>query len=81
MDDSEATNLLPSTTFADSPIRATPYHLTAAPVGYCLPGQVAAMSAAEGEAAGTAGKRTCAALTAGLHLTAAIRAPGRDGGA
>jgi hypothetical protein len=35
MDDAEATNLLPSTTFADGPIRATlfrtSYHLTAAP--------------------------------------------------
>ena len=49
-------------------------------VRYCLPGHLAAMSAAEGEAAETAGKRTGAALTAGLHLTAAIRAPGRGGG-
>ena len=45
-------------------------------VRYCLPGHLAAMSAAEDEAAETAGKRTYAALTAGLRLK---RIPGRDG--
>jgi hypothetical protein len=42
-----------------------------------LPGCPAAMFAAEGDAAETAGKR--AALTAGLRLTAAVSAPSRDG--
>ena len=47
-------------------------------VRYCLPGHLAAMSAAEGEAAETAGKRTYAALTAGLRLTAVV--PGTGAG-
>jgi hypothetical protein len=34
------------------------------------------MSAAEGEAAETAGKRTCGALTTGLRLTAAVPGTG-----
>jgi hypothetical protein len=47
-------------------------------VRYCLTGHLAAMSAAPGEAAEIAVKRTYAALTAGLRVTAAVPAPGRD---
>ena len=43
---------------------------------YCLPGHLAAMSAAVGEAAETAKKRTTTALTAGVHLTAAVPGTG-----
>jgi hypothetical protein len=39
---------------------------------FCLSGHLAAMSAAQGEAAETAGKPTYAALTAGLRLTAVV---------
>jgi hypothetical protein len=41
-------------------------------VRYCLPGYLPAMSTAEGEAAETVGKRTYAALTAGLGPTAVV---------
>jgi hypothetical protein len=49
-------------------------------VRYCLPGYLAPMPAAEGEAAETAGKRTYTALTAGFRLTAAVPDIGADGG-
>jgi hypothetical protein len=45
-------------------------------VRYCLPGHLAAMSAVVGKAAENREERTTTALTAGVHLTAAVPGTG-----
>jgi hypothetical protein len=58
-----------------NPSQVATLHRFATLHSYCLPDHLAAMSAAEGEAAETAGKRTYAARRAGLRLMTRCRCP------